>query len=187
MPGRIYATILTVNGIDILAGAGDPNGFVSASRGSLFSDKGAGQLYINTDGLTTWLLISGGGPSSSPQIVQFSGSGILGVGTNVGMWWYNRTSGPLTITDVTMWREASGSGGTTIGDVQVDPTGTGAAFASIYLPANRPAIPAGVSPDQVQANVFLSSAVPVGAAVRFNLDSVEAGLPQNLNIQVTMV
>lgn len=187
MSGRIYVTILTVNGIDVLAGVGDPNGFVSAPRGSLFSDKAAGQLYINTDGMTTWQLIPGGAPFPNLQIAQFSGSGILGVGTNIGMWWYNRTFGPLTITDVTMWREASGSGGTTIGDVQVDPTGTGAAFASIYLPVNRPSIPAGISPDQVQANVFLSSLVPAGAAVRFNLDTVEAGLPQNVNLQVTMV
>lgn len=142
---------------------------------------GTGSYVLATQGV-------GSNPIWIPVLhtLQFSGAGMLGVGNNVGMWWWNRTGRVLVVSDVTMWREVSGSSGSTIGDIEVDPTGTGAAFATIYAPANRPSIPSGTSPAFVQANTFASTSVPVGAVVRFNLAQVEGSIPQNIVAQVTM-
>lgn len=127
------------------------------------------------------------GVATPPVSVAFSGSGPLGVATNVGMWWWNRTGGVLTITDVTMWREIAGISGSTIGDIEVDPGGTGGAFATIYAPANRPAILFSAGAQAfTQANVFATTSVPNGAIVRFKLATVESGSPQNVLAQITM-
>jgi hypothetical protein len=53
--------------IDILAGAGDPNGSITAPRGSLFIDATNSIQYINTDDGTTWQAFSTGGGSAAEE------------------------------------------------------------------------------------------------------------------------
>lgn len=65
MLGRTYQEVATINTISIYSGTGDPNGVVSATRGSLYSDDAvAGSLYRNDDGATTWTAVGGGGAAS---------------------------------------------------------------------------------------------------------------------------
>lgn len=62
MPGRPYVRVATVNTISIYSGTGDPNGVVSATRGSIYSDDAAaGELWRNTDGASAWAVVGGGG------------------------------------------------------------------------------------------------------------------------------
>lgn len=53
--------------IDILAGAGDPSGVVTAPRGSLFIDATSSIQYINTDDGTSWSAFSTGGGSAAEE------------------------------------------------------------------------------------------------------------------------
>ncbi len=65
MGSRIYTTIATVNGISIYSGNGDPNGVLSATRGSVYSDKLTGDVYTNTTGAAVWVALGGGGARST--------------------------------------------------------------------------------------------------------------------------
>jgi hypothetical protein len=53
--------------IDLLAGSGDPNGSVTAPRGSLYIDAATSTQYINTDDGTTWSAFSTGGGSAAEE------------------------------------------------------------------------------------------------------------------------
>jgi hypothetical protein len=58
----IYTEKIYVGGVQILVGAGDPNGVVSAQRGSVYlRNDGTGDTYHNTDGATAWASGGGGG------------------------------------------------------------------------------------------------------------------------------
>lgn len=46
-------------GLKIGSGVGSPNGEVTAPKGSLFIDRDAPNLYMNTDSSTTWELVGG--------------------------------------------------------------------------------------------------------------------------------
>ena len=46
-----------VSGISLSQGTGDPNGVVSANLGSLYCRDDDGDLYANTDGATTWVVV----------------------------------------------------------------------------------------------------------------------------------
>lgn len=74
MPGRIYTTITSVNGVSIYAMNGSPNGVLSAARGSICSDKLTGDIYANTDGATTWAVLGGGGAGVIRQFTWLSGA-----------------------------------------------------------------------------------------------------------------
>lgn len=67
MSGRVFVEVITINGISVYAGTGDPNGALAAARGSLFSDKDTGNVYANTDGATTWELLNGGGAAGGAR------------------------------------------------------------------------------------------------------------------------
>lgn len=63
---RVYLQICSVNGANIYAGVGSPNGALSAPVGSIYMDKTPpGNVYQNEDGATTWSLVGGG------QILEF--------------------------------------------------------------------------------------------------------------------
>lgn len=60
---KLYVDQINVNGIVIYSGNGDPNGVLTATRGSLYSDKLTGDLWNNISGTDVWRKGSGG---SSP-------------------------------------------------------------------------------------------------------------------------
>lgn len=155
------------------------NGHEYGSPFAQWADRDA--LYLGDRLVELAELVRGRG-----QIVQFTGSGQLQVADNVGMWWWNRTDRTLVITDVTLWREVEGLSGDTVVDVEVDPTGAGGAFASVYLPGDRPSVSAGSSPAVARANTFASTSVAPGAAVRVNVVQVETGNPANVAVQITL-
>lgn len=63
---RVYLQICSVNGANIYAGVGSPNGALSAPVGSIYMDKTPpGNVYQNEDGATAWSLVGGG------QILEF--------------------------------------------------------------------------------------------------------------------
>lgn len=53
--------------INILLGSGDPNGSVTAPKGSLFVDAVGAVQYINTDDGTTWTAFATGGGSAAEE------------------------------------------------------------------------------------------------------------------------
>jgi hypothetical protein len=49
---------------------GSPNGSLSGDKGAICSDVTNGELYINTDGSTTWELTSGGGSATEEGFIR---------------------------------------------------------------------------------------------------------------------
>ena len=66
------------SGPRLYAAVGNPNGVTAAPIGSLYMESVSGNLYRNTDGATTWVLISGGGGTPAPEFLIFD-SGYLAV------------------------------------------------------------------------------------------------------------
>jgi len=75
---------ITIGHIRILDVNANPNGTVSAPKGSLASDEIAAILYINTDGAMAWSQVSGVSSSLDPRDVfrfsMFHNVGVTGGG-----------------------------------------------------------------------------------------------------------
>jgi hypothetical protein len=73
---------ITVGHIRILDVNANPNGTVSAPKGSLASDEVAAILYINTDGAMAWSQVSGGSfdPRDIFRFSMFHNVGVTGGG-----------------------------------------------------------------------------------------------------------
>jgi hypothetical protein len=63
---------ITVGHIRIMDVNANPNGTVSAPKGSLASDEVAAILYINTDGAMAWSPVSGTSSLDPRDIFRFS-------------------------------------------------------------------------------------------------------------------
>lgn len=72
---RSYFSLISINGINVYSGNGDPNGVQAAPLGSVWSDKLTGTLYTNTDGGTTWVAVGGGGGSGIRETVIWRPAG----------------------------------------------------------------------------------------------------------------
>ncbi len=68
MPGRDYLDVVTIGGVSIYNVLVDPNGVLSAARGSLAieSDVGNEKVWQNTDGASTWVQLGTGSGSTTP-------------------------------------------------------------------------------------------------------------------------
>lgn len=116
----------------------------------------------------------------APDFFTFAGAGLYGVSTYVGMVWINRFSYPVLVTDVTLWAQITGTGGSTKIDVLVD---SGGGYTSIFTVL--PDLPFGANDDEVNNGTLIGSPViPVGAKVRMDITQVQAGAPQNILAQV---
>lgn len=81
MAPRTYNSIVTVDGVSLYDVNGDPNGVLTATRGSLAMQSDSANVWQNTDGGTTWTSLAGGGggdvsgPASSTDnaLVLFDG------------------------------------------------------------------------------------------------------------------
>lgn len=99
-----------------LKGHGDPNGLVFAEKGSLFVDlDGAPDLYINSDGNTTWILKGATGATGASGLLGILWPGVnalLSADTFTTTWGTTNGAGsldPLTwTTNNGTWTVASG-------------------------------------------------------------------------------
>jgi hypothetical protein len=91
--GRIYTDIVTVGSIEIYQVSSDPNGVLSARRGSLAVDNSVSpKVWQNTDGATSWQDVS-----SSTTVLSINSSTILAPGTNYVVL-VDASGGPVTVT-----------------------------------------------------------------------------------------